>query len=165
MSKFQEILGVIPRAAKLTAGIISLGLAALVLYIAFYPPRGSKPLPAGGTVFLPILTFAIPFTIIMFYGYVYGDAKRRGMRHVMWTLLAIFIPNAIGIILYFILRDPLPFICPKCSASVLSRFTFCPSCGTPVKPVCPQCGNRIEIGWSNCGHCGRKLPDVPQRAA
>ena len=165
MSKFHEILGVIPRGAKTAAGIISLGLAACVLYMAFYPPRGSKPMPAGGAVFLPILAFAIPFAIIMFFGYVYGDARRRGMRYVMWTLLAIFVPNAIGIILYFILRDPLPSTCPKCSASVPSKFTFCPSCGIPVKPVCSQCGNRVETGWRNCGHCGAKLPDVPQQEA
>ena len=31
----------------------------------------------------------------------------------LWTLLAIFIPNAIGIILYFILRDPVPVPCPS----------------------------------------------------
>jgi len=165
MSKFAENLGVIPRAAKLTASIISLGLAALVLYLCSYPPPGSKPLPRAAMVFLPILAFAIQFAFIMFIGYVYGDAKRRGMRYVMWTLLAIFVPYMIGIILYFSLRDPLPSTCPKCSASVLSRLTFCPSCGTTVKPVCPQCGKQVETGWHNCGHCGAKLPDVPQREA
>jgi len=165
MSKFTEHLGVIPRAAKLAALIISLGFTAFVLYMCFYPPPGSKPLPAAGMVFLPILAFAIPFAIIMLVGYVYGDARRRGMRYVMWTLFAIFVPNAIGIILYFILRDPLPSTCSRCSASVSSKFTFCPSCGTPAKPVCPQCGKQVEIGWSNCGHCGAKLPAVPQRAA
>ncbi len=47
------------------------------------------------------------FVLVLLIGYVYADAKRRGMRYVMWTLLAIFIPNAIGIILYFVMRDPL----------------------------------------------------------
>jgi hypothetical protein len=102
---------------------------------------------------------------ILLLGYIYGDAKRRGMRQVMWTLLAIFIPDAIGIILYFILRDPLPVTCPQCGASVLSKYTFCPNCGTAAKPVCPQCGKPIESSWSNCGHCGAKLAGVPQRAA
>lgn len=162
MSKFNEILDVIPRAAKATAGIISIGLAALVLYVAFYPAKGGEPLPAVGQVLLPILTFAVTFVGIMLYGYIYGDAKRRGMRYAMWTLLAIFIPYAIGIILYFILRDPLPSICPTCSAKVLSKHTFCPSCGTSVRPVCPQCGKRIESEWSNCGYCGTKLPNVSQ---
>lgn len=165
MSRFTENLGVIPRAAKLTAWIVSVGLAALILYLGIYPPPGSQPLPPAGVVFLPILAFAFPFAIIMFVGYVHGDAKRRGMRYVMWTMLAIFVPYMIGIILYFSLRDPLPSTCPKCSASVLSQLTFCPNCGTTVKPACPQCGKRVETGWSNCGHCGTKLPDIPQRAA
>ena len=75
MSRFTENLGVIPRAAKLTALIISLGLAALILYLCIYPPPGSKPLPPAARVFLPILAFAIQFAIIMFIGYVHGDAK------------------------------------------------------------------------------------------
>ncbi|HXJ16338.1 MAG TPA: zinc ribbon domain-containing protein [Candidatus Polarisedimenticolia bacterium] len=165
MSKFQEVLGVIPRAAKAVAAIISVGLAALILHLAFYPPRGSGHLSATGKVVLPVLAFAITFTGIMLFGYIYGDAKRRGMRYVLWTLLAFFVPYAIGIILYFILREPLPSSCPTCRATVLSKYTFCPSCGTPVRPVCPQCGKRVEIGWSNCGNCGTKLPDVPPRAA
>jgi hypothetical protein len=165
MSKFQEVLGVIPRAAKAAAVVISVGFAALILHLAFHPLRGSGHLSATGKVVLPVLAFAITFTAIMLYGYIYGDAKRRGMRYVLWTLLAFFVPYAIGIILYFILRDPLPSNCPTCRATVLSKYTFCPSCGTPVRPVCPQCGKRVEIGWSNCGHCGTKLPDVPQRAA
>ena len=30
------------------------------------------------------------FVLVVLIGYVNGDAKRRGMRHVLWTLLAIF---------------------------------------------------------------------------
>ena len=59
-------------------------------------------------------------------GYVYGDARRRGMRYVMWTLLAFFIPNGIGVILYFILRDPMPTYCSKCGASAKAAHAFCP---------------------------------------
>jgi hypothetical protein len=162
MSRFQEVLDVIPRGAKATAGIISLSLAALVVYATFHPAKGGEALPTVGKVLLPMLAFAVPFVGIMLYGYIYGDAKCRGMRYVMWTLLAIFIPYAIGIILYFILRDPLPSACPTCRAKVFPKHTFCPSCGTPVRPVCPQCGKRVEIEWRNCGYCGTKLPNVLQ---
>lgn len=162
MSKSQEILSVIPRSAKVMALIISLGLAGLIILAEFHPAKNGRPLPPSGKVILPVVLFAIAFLAIMLYGYIYGDAKRRGMRYIMWTLLAILIPNAIGIILYFILRDPVPLVCTACGAKVFPKHTFCPSCGTPVSPMCPECGKRIEIEWRNCGYCGTKLPNVLQ---
>jgi hypothetical protein len=164
MSKLSENLKVIPGPAKIIAWIASLGLAGLIAYVLVFPPD-KKPTPVAAQAILPILVFAVVFVIVMLEGYVYGDAKRRGMRYVMWTLLAIFVPDAIGIILYFVLRDPLPVTCPKCGTSVVSKLTFCPSCGTSVKPTCPQCGKPVDLSWKNCGHCGAALPGVPQRAA
>lgn len=161
MSKLQDNLRVIPTPAKVTAWILSLAATVFVLVVTNTAP--DVPMPAK--VLLPIFMFAVVFTLAMLIGYVYGDARRRGMRYIMWTLLAIFVPDAIGIILYFILRDPLPVSCPKCHTSVLSKYAFCPACGTPVKPMCPQCGKPVEPAWSNCAYCGTKLPGVPQSAA
>ncbi|PYU91173.1 MAG: hypothetical protein DMG08_15995 [Acidobacteria bacterium] len=79
------------------------------------------------------------------------------MRHVMWTLLAVFIPNAIGIILYFILRGPLLRACPKCGAAAGSSFPFCPACGTALAQTCPECRRSVEPGWAHCAHCGADL--------
>jgi hypothetical protein len=100
---------------------------------------------------------------VMLIGFVYGDSKQRGMRHVMWTLLAIFLPDAIGIILYFILRDKLPTTCPHCGTKVVAKFAFCPNCGTSVKPTCPHCGQAVEVVWTNCAYCGTKLPSPTPR--
>ena len=47
-------------------------------------------------------------------------------------LLAIFIPNALGIILYFVLREPMMTPCPQCSTLVKPGFAFCPACGTKL---------------------------------
>ncbi len=69
---------------------------------------------------------------IMLLGYVYGDARRRGMPAVLWTLLVVLIPNLIGFIVYFILR----------------RGVFAP---------CSQCGRGAEIGQIYCSSCGHKL--------
>lgn len=92
--------------------------------------------------------------LILLVGYIYGDARRRGMRPVLWALLAFFIPNAIGIILYFILREPLLVNCPKCGAGTKSAFPFCPSCGSSLADTCPSCRSAIESGWSHCPRCG-----------
>jgi RNA polymerase subunit RPABC4/transcription elongation factor Spt4 len=99
---------------------------------------------------------------ILLLGYIYGDAKRRNMRYVMWTLLAIFIPDAIGIILYFVLRDPLPAQCPGCGTLVNSKFTFCPNCSAPLRPTCTQCGRPVERGWKHCPNCGAATPAANQ---
>ncbi|MGC1686219.1 MAG: zinc ribbon domain-containing protein [Candidatus Acidiferrales bacterium] len=165
MSRFQDNLSVIPRAAKVTAWIVALGCAVLVGILSTFPPDHSEPIPLVGRILLPILAFATLFTYIALIGYVYGDSKRRGMRYVMWTLLAIFIPDAIGIILYFILRDAMPIKCPSCGTSVLSKFTFCPSCGTSVKPTCSHCGKAVDLAWTHCAHCGSTLPGHLPRTA
>ena len=85
---------------------------------------------------------------VLLVGYVYGDARRRGMNHVLWTLLAIFIPNAIGIILYFILRDPVPVPCPACGTPARKGHAFCAGCGTAVRAACPAVP---RSRWSRAG--------------
>ena len=68
-------------------------------------------------IFLLTLLGVAPIALwVLLVGYVFGDARRRAMNAVLWTLLAIFIPSGIGIILYFILRDPIPAVCPGCGA-------------------------------------------------
>jgi hypothetical protein len=94
---------------------------------------------------------------VLLVGYVFGDAKQRGMNHVLWTLLAIFIPNAIGIILYFILREPVTVPCPCCGTPARKGYAFCASCGAAVRAACPQCRQPIEPGWRNCTRCGVPL--------
>jgi len=159
MSSFREELRVIPRGAWITAALIYAGAAAGIALAIRYggdPQMSALPPPlkvlfAGG---LPVLLFAY----VALIGYVCGDAKRRGMRHVMWTLLAIFVPYAIGVIVYLILRDPLPRACPVDGQMVPAKFTFCPHCGAALKRTCPQCGKAVELTWSNCGYCGARLP-------
>jgi len=159
MSRFNEELKVIPKAARILAVLAYVSVAAFfTLLFTFSHDQGLQNTPEIGKVVLvfgPGLVLAIYLLLI---GYVNGDAKCRGMRYVMWTLLAIFIPNAIGIILYFILRDPLMKPCPGCSTVLKPGFTFCPNCGTSLQPTCPSCGRGVERGWSNCPRCGTKLP-------
>lgn len=165
MSRFWQEMRVVPRAAWITGLLLYLCLT-IPLFVFAIPsdPKLSKWPVAGQAAFVFGLCFLIvPF--IGLIGYVYGDAKRRGMRYVMWTLLAFFIPDAIGIILYFILRDPLPKPCPGCSTPVKAGFTFCPHCGTSLAPTCTNCGRAVDYSWSNCPNCGTKLPSPSHRAA
>ena len=139
--------------------------------------------PAGwvlsGAVLLPCLAFAIVFILaresiswaapllvmagiiitaaILLVFYVNADAKRRQMNRLGWTLLVIFVPNAIGFIIYFLMRKPIASSCPKCSAIVQADFTFCPECGETLASNCPSCRRAIEEAWTACAYCGEKL--------
>jgi hypothetical protein len=105
------------------------------------------------------LIAVVPFFIVCYsalVGFIYADAKRRRMCHVMWAWLAL-VPYFIGVILYFILRDPLPTPCPQCKTDVSQAFAFCPGCGASVHPVCIKCGKSLRLEWSNCPHCGTRI--------
>jgi RNA polymerase subunit RPABC4/transcription elongation factor Spt4 len=161
MSRFTEEMKVIPKGARIVAGFAYVGWAVLfTLLFMFSHDQGLQSTPQVGKFFVIFAAGLFLATYILLIGYVNGDAKRRGMRYVMWTLLAIFIPNAIGIILYFILRDPLLKPCPRCAHIVKPGFTFCPHCGSSLLPTCSNCGRSVELGWSNCPQCGTKLPGL-----
>jgi hypothetical protein len=100
--------------------------------------------------------FAAAFTLL--FCYIYGDAKRRNMNAALWTVLAIFAPSGIGIILYFLLREPIAACCTQCGTRVQAGFAFCPHCGANMATAaCPQCHRIPQPGWSHCASCGAKL--------
>jgi hypothetical protein len=166
MSRFSEELSVIPKPARIIAGIVcAIAMAAWILIFRYSGDAGMQSMPVAGKIGL-VLGCGLMLAIgVLLIGYVNGDARRRGMRYVMWTLLAMFIPNGIGVILYFILRDPIMKPCPQCAHIVRPGFTFCPYCGTSLQPTCPNCGKSVEPGWANCPQCGTKLPGASRPAA
>jgi hypothetical protein len=62
-------------------------------------------------------------------GYVYADARDRGMPPILWTLLAALVPNLLGFLFYFALRRPLLRPCPRCAQAIYTGQRFCASCG------------------------------------
>jgi len=166
MSRFREELRVIPKATRVIACIAYVVLATLILLgIRFSGDPETAHLPLAGQLALTFLVPVLLFVLVLLIGYIYGDAKRRQMRYILWTLLAIFIPDAIGIILYFILRDPLPRRCATCGGMVLAKFVFCPHCGASTQPTCPQCGKPVEPAWANCPYCAASLPRQTAKGA
>ena len=157
MSRFPDEMKVIPVTAWVLAVVIGGGFALCLLLLAIPNDPKLAHWPEVMQVCFSAVMGGILFIYTLLIGYVNGDARRRGMRHVMWTLLGIFIPNGIGIILYFIMRDPLPRVCLKCGATVQSKGAFCPACGTAIGNVCPNCHRAVETGWSHCAGCGAEL--------
>jgi hypothetical protein len=154
MNDTRNKTSVIPKIVYVIAGIVFVAVFLLIRCAAI--PSDPKTLnwPEGAKILLSFFVSVIVVLYILLIGYIYGDAKRRLMRVWLWTLLAIFIPDAIGIILYFFMRDPLPFYCSKCGASIKSAYTFCPNCAAALRPTCGQCGRGMERDWAHCPHCG-----------
>ena len=157
MSRFREEVDLIPRTAYAVATCVWLGFFLIMMLGPFRVDPELRKWPLAANVAVSLLPGLPLFVLVLLIGYVHADAKRRGMRYVMWTLLAIFIPNAIGIILYFILRDPLLAPCPHCGTPARQGYAFCQNCGAALAAACPQCRRAVEPGWSHCVSCGAPL--------
>lgn len=113
--------------------------------------------PAVGRFLLGLAAGIGAGCFLLFIGYINRDAKRRGMSPTLWTIVAIIIPNALGIILYFVLRQPLRGPCPQCGNPVQPGFSFCPRCSYKLNPSCPQCQRSVGADDLYCPYCGTSL--------
>jgi RNA polymerase subunit RPABC4/transcription elongation factor Spt4 len=179
-STFREELRIIPKWIFWT-GII-LYLIALVIGIAvnlhnfgsgdpIFPDESLRKEPAASCAGLAgvITVMAIFLTAMLsMLGYVYRDAKRRGMNAGLWTLLVLILSPAyllIGLIIYLLVREPLPYNCPQCATTVNARFNFCPNCKYNLHPACPQCQREVGDTDKFCPYCARELSHRPQPAS
>jgi hypothetical protein len=161
MTRFDEEWALVPAGVRWVAVLVFLAMAGLMASLFLLPliaEHEYRGLLFVFPLFLMTLIGAVALAIyVLLVGYVYGDARRRGMNQVMWTLLAVFIPSAVGVILYFILRDPIPVPCPSCGTPARKGHAYCASCGAAVRAACPQCRQPLEAGWRNCVRCGTPL--------
>jgi RNA polymerase subunit RPABC4/transcription elongation factor Spt4 len=119
--------------------------------------RASDAPPAWARALLGLGMGLLLGSFLLFIGYINRDAKRRGMSPLLWTIVAVLIPNALGIILYFILRQPLRRGCPQCGNAVETGFNFCPRCNHKLSPSCPQCQRLVGANDVYCPYCGTAL--------
>ncbi len=156
MSSFGARLRMIPGAAWITGILLSV---ILILPIVLGPMRLDSGMASWPSLAKVALVALVPLFILInsaLIGFIYADARRRRMRHVMWAWLAL-VPYFIGVILYFILRDPLPTPCRRCGTEVPQAFAYCPGCGASIHSTCAQCGKPLQQEWANCPHCGMRI--------
>jgi hypothetical protein len=127
------------------------------LFHVFILTHEKNPPPLEMRGFLGFLTGALLAVYFLLTGYVNVDAGRRGMNRALWTAIVILVPNAIGFILYFILRQPIQGSCPGCGTTVQSGFNFCPRCNHQMVPTCSVCQRALRPGDTFCPYCGAKL--------
>ena len=175
--RFREELAVIPR--PMIVAVMVLYAVALVIGIlanlfnegGIWPENlALNPSLASLAIAGVITIIAIPVAaLLLMFGYVYKDAQRRGMHAGLWTLLAVILSwpfPILGVIIYFLLREPLPYPCPRCGRLAGARFSFCPSCQCNLHPSCPQCRQEVTESDKFCPFCGHDLKNqpVPQSA-
>jgi len=153
-TRFGDEVRFIPGWAWVVAG---LGLICIPILFTMAEAHDPKAPPFWGRVGLGILCALFVGCYFLLIGYVNRDAGRRGMKRVVWTLLAIFVPNGLGIILYFLLRQPLPASCPHCGAQIQSDYGYCPKCGKNLSLHCNRCQHAIHADDTYCPYCGNQL--------
>ena len=151
---------IIPTWAWILAGVAF--VAALFCFNVIVPRHHDAP-PAWARPLLGLLVGLVGGCYLLLIGYINRDATRRGMSTILWTILAIVVPNALGIILYFLLRLPLRSLCPQCGHAVQSGFTFCPHCSHKLSPSCPQCKHVVGVNDIYCPYCATSLRGATAR--
>ena len=145
---------IVPLWAWALAGIV---FVAAQVFLNVVVARHSGGPPAWARPVLGLLAGIGGGCYLLFIGYINRDAKRRGMSPVLWTIVAVLIPNALGFILYFILRQSLRSACPQCGNAVQTGFNFCPRCSYKLSPSCPRCQRVAGVNDVYCPYCGTSL--------
>ena len=150
-----EEIQLIPGWSVVLAGLLFVGIqAAMHLY---YWSRCKVSPVIGFRIFWSVFAGAVVAAYTVMVGYITRDAKRRNMNVGLWTLIVVFMPCAIGLIVYFLLRQPSRMLCPRCSEDVQSSFNFCPSCKFQLVPICEVCHHSVSLTDSYCYNCGHAL--------
>jgi hypothetical protein len=151
----REEIRLIPKVMVVVAVLVFLGIQALLICVAFRHDPHAPPLAVQ--VLIATLAGTVLGIVMLLVGYVNRDAKRRGMNYALWTVLVLLIPNAIGYIIYFVVRQPILGKCPQCGTTTNPTFNFCPKCKFNLHPACPQCHRAIEVGATFCPYCSAEL--------
>jgi len=127
----------------------------VALLAAFTTEPNPPPLVLQLIIALPLAT--ILATLVLLVGYVNGDARRRGLNALLWTLVVALVPSALGLIVYFVVRPPILAPCAACGVVLPASANFCPKCGQRRFPACAGCGQRTRPGDRYCSACGKEL--------
>src|SRR5262245_23396693 len=167
--RFSEELRIVPKwLIWLVIGLylVAQGIALLInltpaINHGVVQPEGLGPVAASFAMAGLVTLVAFPIAcFLLMLGYVYRDARRRNMNAPLWTLLVFILsPSSlfIGLVIYLLVREPLPYPCPRCGALVGPRFNFCSNCKCNLHPSCPNCKQEIVETDKFCPNCAYEL--------
>ena len=153
-SHFRQELAIIPPIAFCIA---TCAFFCVQILFVVLPKRPHDLPPFPWWVVLSVAAGLALAAWVLLIGYINSDAGRRGMGRVLWTFMAILVPNCLGILAYFLVRKPKLQGCPGCGDEVSPDFRFCPKCGFSLAPVCANCGRAINHDYVCCPYCGKTV--------
>ena len=170
-SRFVDEFRIVPRWVIVTVVVLFIVAQVIAVFVnlrmlatggeTWSPELRNDPVAStAGLMAIVTLASVVMAAYIFLIAYVNRDAKRRGMMSGLWTLLVLILSwpfMAIGFIIYFLMREPLPYPCPQCGNTVGARFNFCPNCKCNLHPSCPQCKREIAESDKFCPYCGNDL--------
>ncbi len=130
--KIRAFLAVVPRAMRIIA--VALGLLVLTAGLIGGAMAANPKTFLGRTAlyWTAAIVLGILTTLwLIGVGFVFADARRRGMRASLWAAVVILFPHLLGFLLYFVLRPPISAGCAACGRAVSPALNFCPHCGAP----------------------------------
>jgi len=167
-TRFRDEFRIVPEWLKVLCTILYLIAVAIGVAVVIVDPETRFPelqhsatlsaIAVAGIISGVSIVFAAS---ILMLGYVNRDAKRRGMNSALWTwFVLLMLPTSVGIIgliIYLLVREPLPYPCPRCATPVGPRFNFCPNCKCDLYPSCPNCKKEIAETDKYCPYCATEL--------
>ena len=102
-TRFREEIGIVSPWVFFFA---ALAFVSVFVLLMCFIGRDHNPPPVAVRPLLGLIAGTVISCYIVLISYVNKDAGRRGMSRTLWTLIAIFVPNGLGIVLYFVLRKP-----------------------------------------------------------
>jgi hypothetical protein len=129
-------LNVVPKAVQVWALAIVAAAVLIGLAVGGYAVANGAVLQTMFAYAGAALAVGMVIAIwLLCLGFVFADARRRGMRAAGWTLVAMLMPNLLGFLLYFVMRRPLAAPCVSCSREIPVDQPFCSWCGSSRAPL------------------------------
>ncbi len=131
-----RFLNVVPRAVQVGAVAIVAAAVLIGLAVGCHAVAGGAALQTMFVYAAAALAVGMVIAIwLLCLGFVFADARRRGMRAAGWMLVAMLMPNLLGFLLYLVIRRPLAAPCVSCSRQIPMDQPFCSWCGTSRAPL------------------------------
>lgn len=128
----RKFLIVVPKAVQIWSLVIA-GCAVLIGLGAGYHEAQQGPGLRAMSIYASAGLFGgmVIAAWLLCLGFVFADARRRGMRPFLWVLVATLFPHLLGFLLYFVMRQPIGSTCSHCGRTIPLNQRFCSWCGSP----------------------------------
>src|SRR3984957_8237732 len=148
-SALNEEVKLIPRWSIAAATVVFVFMQYLywVILPAYRVALHVRPIaaPVGVRFYFALSWSSLAALYVLMGGYVSRDAPRRNMSTRLGVVICLAMQGGIGLVLYFLLRQPVVARCPSCGASIHTEFHFCPQCAYQVSAACGNCYRGVRI--------------------